>query len=498
MNDPIGSSDALRVEVLLPEVAGDRVTFRWRQDSPNPFQRVDAFFFRYEGLDLSHASTTLLIEIFLGLQLKVFAAYDRPVDVVLPAPVPRSTVAFWTAYHQAERVTVRPITPNDSYSPWANEIPPERRPYAVFFGGGKDSTFNACLLRELYGPDQLLLIQFVGPLTPDRAHWDWLERRQEALMLQPARETYGVTTQRVWTDYQAQFRRVGYDHRPHLELYSLGSLPVLLAHGVELCTLSSSRMLYAIRRDSEGNRVFAWPNSRPEILTTQSQHYRIALGTELTVTNLHFMFTEHIAMTVLKERYPEALQQITMCTLGPDNQRWCYGCTKCAMFAFYSLAMGWIDDAFDYDHFLARSAYIQRVLDYAASGVELTEYGNAPWTSVLCHASNFMAYCHAIATLKPDAIGDRLSAEGWTNLLLLQALFGNRRYRSLELVDKTAIETLGHDAARRAAHLVSNHARIVDELPEPFLYGNELVEYDFSVTMPAPTAQVPHLECRPR
>jgi hypothetical protein len=78
----------MRVEVEPPSISGETVVFRWTQTEPNPFQHENAFSFRYEGIDLTRFSPLLFYEIFLGLQLKVFAAYRIPIDVVFPEPSP--------------------------------------------------------------------------------------------------------------------------------------------------------------------------------------------------------------------------------------------------------------------------------------------------------------------------------------------------------------------------------------------------------------------------
>lgn len=137
----------MRVGVAPPQVAGDTVVFRWTQSEPNPFQAENSFCVRYEGIDLDRFATELFYEMFLGFQLRVFAGYGKNVEVFFPTPVPRPTVDFWTAYHEADLVSVTPIAEVASYSPWNADVTPEPpRRVGVFFGGGKDSMLTACLL----------------------------------------------------------------------------------------------------------------------------------------------------------------------------------------------------------------------------------------------------------------------------------------------------------------------------------------------------------------
>src|SRR5215213_3333428 len=141
----------MRVDVAPPLIAHDTVSFSWTQSEPNPYQEFNEFFFRYENVALKDFSSTLLLEIFLGLQFGVWRLEDHPVEVVLPHPFPASSIAFWQAYHQADSVTVRP-TFEDShttpFTPWASDPPSiiDARTAAVFFGGGKDSLLTTCLL----------------------------------------------------------------------------------------------------------------------------------------------------------------------------------------------------------------------------------------------------------------------------------------------------------------------------------------------------------------
>jgi hypothetical protein len=114
----------------------------------------------------------------------VFAGYGKSVEVVFPQPVPRPTVGFWSAYHDADLVSVTPVAEVDSYSPWNADSPPAppRRAAGVFFGGGKDSMLTACLLSALSGAGNLLLCRLVHPFRQGRAEMDRLTDCQERVM----------------------------------------------------------------------------------------------------------------------------------------------------------------------------------------------------------------------------------------------------------------------------------------------------------------------------
>jgi hypothetical protein len=485
----------VRVEVAAPVISGDTVTFRWTQSEPNPLQDANEFFFRYEGIDLAAFSPLLLLEIFLGLQLGAFAVYEQPVEVVLPLPVPRPTVAFWRAYHDAGNVSVGPIAGTASYSPWRTAPVPtgDRRSAAVFFGGGKDSVLTTCLLSEISGRDDVLVVQYVVPSRPGAERAALVEQRQDSLMLRPARERLGVATQRVWTDYVAQMYAGGYRGRPHAELYTLGALPVLLSRGVSLCTFCISWTEYGFFREPDGRPRFQNPLSRPEVLATQSTHYRRVLGADLTVTNLNLLFTGLSAVRLLVERYPDAYPQTISCTYAGVTERWCYRCRKCAWYPFFSLHCGFVDPGFDYDLLFRACPHLRRMAGYATTGVELAPSGNAPIDPSLKEDHVFPMFCHVVAGVDPDLIAGRLGPEAYGNLMTIKALFGHRSYPTFEAIPAKAIDLLGNETARRVAHLAVHHLAIVDDLSPPALGEGAEVEYDFGVRMPARTARLDHI-----
>jgi hypothetical protein len=490
----------MRVDVSQPWIADDTVVFSWTQSEPNPFQETNSFFFRYEAIDLGVFPPGLLLEVFLGLQLKVWALHDCPVEIVLPLPIPTSSFAFWQAYHRAWQVSMTPLLDDTIALPW--RIGPvttsNRRSSAVFFGGGKDSLLTTCLLSEVYGVDDVVAVQFVIPRRRSASHAERMERRQETLMLQPVRQHLGVATQRVWTDYLANMRVDNYRARPHAELYTLGGLPALLARGVSLATVCLSWTEYGFFADPEGHRTFLNPNSRPEVLHAQSAHYRRTLGRTLTVTNLNLLFTGLSAMRLLTARYPTGFARVVSCVVKDPKQRWCYRCRKCSWYPLFALHGGAIDPDFDYDRLFRTSPHLLRMVEYAMSGAELSPSGNAPIDPSLREDHVFPMFCHIVAESDVRLIADRLSPEAYGNLLLIKALFGNRSYPGFEMVPATAIEMLDNDVARRVAAIAAEHLVIADDIPSQLLGDDTEVIYDFSVRMPTAFESLAGVPSSPR
>lgn len=478
----------MHVVVERPRITGDMVEFRWEQSVPNRFQADNGFYLRYEGIDLERFSPLLFDEIFLALQLRVFALYDQPVSIRFLHPVPAPSVEFWRAYHDAKRVTIEPIGGVDGYEPWS--VTPNamgHRHSAVFFGGGKDSLLAANIFAEVFGTGQVLLIQYVAPLRPSVRLAKHLETRQERLMLRPARER-GFATQRVWTNYQANFHRDADRARPHLELYTAGALPALLSWGVHVCAFSCERTLYRIHRRPGGGLEFHYAHSRPEILALQSRHYQEHLGIDLTVTNINILFTALMDFRLVAERYPDAFLDAVGCTLAGEQERWCYNCPKCMEYALYSLGCGVWDERFDYDRFFSTAKVIGRLVEFARSGVAVSETGNAPWTAEFSRPGQFLGYCHSLARCPLDAVVSRLTPEAAANLLVVHALYGNRTYPSAELIQRAAVDLIDLPVARAAARIGAEHFGVVEELPPPHLAGNEEVLLDFRIRMPIPSS----------
>lgn len=478
----------MRVEVALPEIDGETVTFHWTQSEPNRFQHDNSFFFRYEGIDLNQFSPTLFYDLFLALQLRIFAAYHTPIDLVFATPVPAATVAFWTAYHGADLVTVSPITETGSYSPWAGDPPArtEQERIGVFFGGGKDSMALSCLLVEARGPEQVTLFQLTHPFKYASEEMDRLETRQRHLMMEPAGKLLGIDTQRAWTNYLSQIRQdpANVAIRPHLELYSVGLLPAMLARQIAVCSSAIERTAYRIQRRSDGSMLYHYKRSRPEVLEAQSRYYQRVLGTDLTIANFNYLFSSLMSLKLLAERYPAALEAIVMCVEAPHGGRWCYHCLKCVEYVFYSLRCGVIDDRFNYNRFFGKSNYVTRLIAYAERGVELTANGNAPWEPFIAVDGHFSGFCHSIAHLQPGMLKGRLGPTALTNLMMIKALFGNAYFPNVEMLATGSIDKLGLHLAREIATIASEHFTVVDDLPGPVVIGNGEGAFAYEHRMP--------------
>jgi hypothetical protein len=182
-----------------------------------------------------------------------------------------------------------------------------------------------------------------------------------------------------------------------------------------------------------------------------------------------------------------------MCNLASGVKRWCYQCSKCAEYAFYTLGCRAIDPDFDYDRMFARSRFVRKLTAYLESGVELSVHGNAPWKPFLCNSGHYLGVCTMIARMNPDAIADRLSPIAYGNLTIAKALFGHAEFPGVEMLSAQGVELIGTELARAVARIAAEHFEVVDELPGPWLAGNERVSYDFSLKMPTRLDLLDHI-----
>lgn len=485
----------LEVWVDPPYVDGDRVLFSWGQSAPNPYQRANEFWFRYEGIDLSSFTIDLWHEIFLAMQLRVFAGFGEPVEIHFAAPVPAPSIAYWQAFHDADQVTLGPIAGVDTYQPISKPIEHRQCRAAIFYGGGKDSMLSTGMLTELYGDDQVLLIQYVAPITPTAGAMAMHERRQERHMLAPVRRLRNVATQRVFTNFLANLTETGIKLRPHRQFYTVGALPVMLTYGVRESTFGDNRTDFAILRKSDGGYDFKFPGSRPEVLAAQTKHYQRVLQFDHVLNNITFPYATDQNQLLLIKRYPELLPATVPCTHGNSSERFCHRCYKCLVWAIWGLGAGYIEPQIDYDRLLTQNEWALRLVNHAETGVELTQCGNAPWVPGLVRwPMVYQGICHALAVCDPAPLLTRLGPEARANLYTMLAMYGNTRFDNIYVVAREIIDFVGTDLIRKTSSIAAEHYPVVDRLSGPWFYSNRESIIDFTTRMPTRMDKLPHLQ----
>ncbi|CAN5411350.1 hypothetical protein BH09CHL1_BH09CHL1_06130 [soil metagenome] len=484
----------MNVWVDAPVIDGDRVHFSWRQSEPNPFQRANEFYFRYVDIELDAFSPQLFWEMFLALQLKVFARYESPVAIELPYAIGAKSAAFWQAFHDGEHIEIGPLTDIESYEPLIVPSDQPAKQAAVFYGGGIDSVLATGWLTELLGDDNVVLIQYIAPFNPAHGKMAFHERRQRTLMLDPIQRLRQVSAQRVFSDFLSNYTKEGLEKPPHRELYTAGALPALLWHGASTSTLGDVRTDFAIIVDQDGTRDYHFAESRPERLDAQSRHYQRVLGFNHRLGDLNFPFSVSQNHHLLIARYPELLPAAVSCMSGTSKERFCHRCYKCFKSMLFGLSAGYMYPEMNYDRMLSENQWVLRLVAYADSGVELNFHGNAIWTEGLTETANaYQSMCHALATIDPEMIIDTIGLAALANLYTMMALFGNTRFPNQEVVAQEILDFVGGDLIHEVGRLAAEHYPMVDQLPAPWLWGDRESIIDFQTRVATKMDDLPHL-----
>ncbi|MGH2550104.1 MAG: hypothetical protein ACRDHN_11965 [Thermomicrobiales bacterium] len=148
----------------------------------------------------------------------------------------------------------------------------------------------------------------------------------------------------------------------------------------------------------------------------------------------------------------------------------------------------------DYDRIFRENSWSTRIVEYAATGVELTHFGNAVWIdNVVKWDCIFESICHGLATIDPGRLNGRIGTEARSNLLTMMALFGNTRFPDQEVVATEIFDFLGDDVMHQIAKLASEHQLMVPKLTGPWVYGDREAVIDYQSRMPTRFDDLPHL-----
>jgi hypothetical protein len=475
------SSGPRVIKLEMPSVEGERVLFRWSEPDPSPWQAFGHFELVYPGIPLGAFSMELWVEIFMALQWRVFALHDGPVRVELPVTMPRASLTWWQGFHEAPQVDAAPLD-DSRYSVWARgPVLGEERPVAVFFGAGKDSTLARSVLAEVYGDNAVLLVQMLHPFVRMGKERRQLRARQQSLMIDPALAGTRLAAAMVETDYITTFRPAGKVARPHTNLYTVPSLPVLLHRGVRLASMSNERSAYWCRAGGDAAATVGYAKSRPEVYAALGAHLAAVSDVAIEYGNTHFAISEVLSYKILLERYPAAFDRIVMCVVADTEHRWCGGCKKCAQYVHLGLLSGRRHADVDYERFWSQSKYVDKLLATAKEAPLDPATGNLRWSKEVSHSYHFASFCHTMSALRADPARRLVPASGRAVLDTLAAAWGNRTYDQVDWVSADATAMVDTAMARAVAGIYAQHAPVESGPFRDQPYMNTTVDYDFSV-----------------
>jgi len=464
----------LRVTVQPPAVSGDTVMFAWEQSTANPHQPRDRWSMRYDGLDLAGFAPELLLEVFLALQLKVWAAHPGEVEIRLPFAVPAWTVAFWRDYHRASNLRVEPLAENRAQDPWpggASGLHPHYE-HIVFFGGGKDSGAAAGLLNEIGGPGSTLLLSHTASTDPRPAMQEAARRRIVEFIQQPVAAATGMPTATFWTDYLANWRRNSDPPLPFLEVFHAGTLPLLVAHGARLTSVGHPRDDFYVLAPADTSPIPHRWSGRPETLAAISAHYRRAWDIDVQPTSIVYPISYNAEYHLLAARYPALYQSLVSC--GSPNAVWCYACRKCLRHALATLSTGMADPRFDYSmmfrsHFLARLMTAIRQHD-----VRQERYLVHP--NMANGASSLSERMSELASTPPEALRTILAPDARAVWQALRDHYDGPFIPESMMIPLAGIAGLPTAYHAPITNILGQHFAIVDDIPDtPFADGSVVI-----------------------
>jgi hypothetical protein len=454
------------VEVARPKIVGDTVTFAWEQSVRNPFQRANRWSMRYDGIDLARFAPELLLEVFLALQLKVWAAHPGQVEIRLPRPMPAWTVAFWTDYHRATNLQVAPLAENRRLDPWpggASGLYP-RYDNLVFFGGGKDSGAAASLLAEIGGPGSTLLLSHTASLDPRPQPRALAERRIVEFIQKPVSRATGLPTARFWTDYLGNWRRDSDHVRPFLEFFPGGTLPLLVAHDVRFTTFGHGRNEYHTTiQPGQSPQPARW-SGRPETLAAIGAHYRRAWGLDIDPASVLYPVTAFGLYRLLRDRYPAMYDSIVSCS--STDQPWCYACLKCFRHLISTLAHDAPTPGFDYDATM-RSQLVDDLVRHLA--LHEPTRGHAFHPAIGSDSFNQSERISQISLLTQSTLDRVLAPDTRANLTFIRTRLQGEIEPTSQQVPRAAIAMLPAPLRQPMTDILGRSFELVDDLPDRVL-----------------------------
>jgi len=86
-----------------------------------------------------------------------------------------------------------------------------------------------------------------------------------------------------------------------------------------------------------------------------------------------------------------------------------------------------------------------------------------------------------------------LTPKAFEHLVIVAAMFGNRRFPEWETIPRVTIDALGPELGPKIMAIVAEHIEIVDHIPGPNMSRNKPVTYQFAERLPLPTLALEHV-----
>jgi hypothetical protein len=340
-----------QIELMPPQIDGQRVTFRWRVDPESALYRRTEFTLGFPGdIDLSRVPKRLWWDLaFICLHPQWLLL--RPCRIRIPLRLSAGERQFWLqllrngwdtlaamgpAEHRGEPLGIRIIS-GDQDLP---RTPVSGSRFGSSFSGGKDSLLQAGLLCEL--TQRPLLVATTSPLPPLEDH-DTARRRHVFESIQQRRDIQFVEVasdfRGLWDNGFAASRGhpIGVNELTDTFLYTASLLAVGAAVG-------ASRLFVASEAEVQDNRVV-------ENRIVQHNHFMYSAATHRALDRLLTPYGIRLSSTtwplysmqvqqLLWTRYPDLCDLQYSCWRVPKGQETCSQCEQCLRIAMTALSDG--------------------------------------------------------------------------------------------------------------------------------------------------------------
>jgi len=409
-----------RIDINVPEVAGQTVTFRWTVDPPTPLYRRSAFVLRFpSSVDLGRVPEHIWWIVALAC-LHPHWALLRPCRIELPITLGANEVETWLRLTDAAVATLeslrgttrldREIEIVESGSPLAPVRVADGDRCATAFSGGKDSLVQAGLLAELTA--RPLLVTTTSPMPETHDH---VTPRRRYVLAEIARRR-DITYVEVESDFRACWAN-GYPYDLGYKVAVNELTDTLLYFGATLATavtLGISHLFLASETEVQQNgewagRVIQHPHFMYSAVTQRALQ-ALLRPAGVRYGSLTSPLHSDQVQGLLWTRYKDLRDLQYSCWQVGPGQSACSACQQCLRLAMCALALGDTPRTMDVD--LTRLLWAQR----GWRPLDLDDEGQAPLPGPLVQISLENQTCRFLRATPLSRVARVLAAEGFANL----------------------------------------------------------------------------------
>jgi len=464
------------VNISLPKIKFDTVTFSWTNSKKIPFFKQNTFFIKYEGINIKNHPIDFFWYSFLSIMTPVYSLCEEEVIFKFPTPIPSNIVELWINYHNAQNIYIYPLKESVSIFKYTEGY--MEKNIGILFGGGKDSTYAFSVLSEIYGKENIVLLSYVLPYMENAMNKH--DRRRDKFLLNPLKVDARVKIQKIYSDFYSNLTKLKYKYSTHYAIYLGTLLPALFKYNLKSITFSDEFITNRTGFYGKNEFVFNYRRIRPEYLKYVSQNTSEIVKKNINFINMSYYISEVAAFKILTKRYPERLKNILMCEHTTEMKKYCMDCTKCAEYVFLSMCF---DNKYldvDLNDFFEDSKYIKRLFNVTDNSVmQRNEYNNCLWIEEFCPTSHYESLSHVVASIEENKYKYILTEKSFNNLIKIKNLFGNKKFPIYESFIEPAFKRISPPLPNEVRDIVTKYCSPITELPEYIYVKNKKTTIEY-------------------